>query len=103
MEDRKARELTLQLHPNKPVYKRRDRDEIRGFEETFVDALPWCKVPGGRNLSAVITNELFEEISGVVPDVMWVENKWEMGERKRLYRTERKKDKETVPLKGVKI
>ena len=103
MEARPARELTLQLHPNKPVYKRRDRDEVRGWEEIFVDALPWCRVPGGRALSGVIDNQLFERLSERPPVPMWTEDQWEMRERKRRDREERKRDKDTVPLKGVKM
>ena len=103
MEDREARELTLQLHPKKPAYRRRDRDEIRGREEIFADALPWCRVPGGRALSRIIDSRLYEAISGAAPVTMWTEDSWAMSERRRLHREERKRDKDTVPLKGVII
>ncbi|KAI6658618.1 hypothetical protein LOD99_15416 [Oopsacas minuta] len=100
MEYRKSRELTLQLHPNKPVYKRRDRDEIRGFEEAFTGGMPWCRAPGARQLAKSINDDVYKQITGNDNvETIWIEDKWLMSERKRLYREERKKDKDITPVK----
>ena len=101
MEDREIREVTLQLHPNKPVYRRRDKDEMRGFEEEFVGVTPWCRVPGGRYLSRVIDDVMYEEISGMEMEEIWIEDEWLMSERKRIHREERKRDKDKTPVKGL--
>ena len=102
MEDREIREVTLQLHPNKPVYKRRDKDEIRGFEEEFIGLTPWCRVPGGRYLSRVIDDVMYKQISGRKEvEKIWIEDEWRMSERKRIYRIERKRNKDKSPVKGI--
>ena len=102
MEDRVIREVTLQLHPNKPVYKRRDKDEIRGFEEAFVGVTPWCRVPGGRYLPRVINDAMYNKIRGREEvEKIWIEDEWLMSERKRIYRAERKLNKDKTPVKGT--
>ena len=110
MEKRSVRELTLQLYPHKPVYKRREKDEIRGWEEVFPDGMPWCMAPGGRALPEIIDGfngidydyTLYKELCGSEdrPKTLFTEDVWSMNERKRLFKEERKKEIEKSVLKG---
>lgn len=109
MEKRSVRELTLQLYPHKPVYKRREKDEIRGWEEVFPDGMPWCMAPGGRALPEIIDGfngidydyTIYKELCGSEdrPKTLFTEDVWSMNERKRLFKEERKKEVEKSVLK----